>query len=494
MDQDVHLQAEHRVLRQAATGSKVVGDGERHEYAKYAVAVSFLVVALLCVLFKGRIPRSVFGLPLPFKFPFKRTLAQERGRWEIVLMKWAVPFLSASLATLICMWMMHIGTSIYVRDMFERQEFFIRSNCKVMVQSHRAPPQDEFGGDDEDTSWADPTNLTMRDRGYGALHDPFSQHLGWHGFSLVALDVIAAGFPVCFVTMAVLMDELGSWTKIMLCNTLLALGKGVFSICTVIPDSSGWEACQARLTPEGVSFFNDTSSPWDLLIHEITHPGKYRWCADMMWSGHTYFTTLYALGLYELIFIFTREWPIRSRWVAILATVLITVGEQMIEIYVVLLNHFHYTMDVLMAILLTFLFFTNGVISAVAKFWVRAGHIRAEQVFDGDDLQSVLKTKVQELRKDPMLPADLVIVRASHFLSGADVSIPICCIPFCSFVSRQHTYTDNSIRKFFQSASEEEQRAACDDMRISYRYLFESPATGLLSERPIDDYVELNVI
>eukprot|EP00971_Amphidinium_carterae_P144507 2863593-Amphidinium_carterae.1 len=35
-----------------------------------------------------------------------------------------------------------------------------------------------------------------------------------------------AGFPVCFVTMAILMDELGSWTKIMLCNSLLALGKG----------------------------------------------------------------------------------------------------------------------------------------------------------------------------------------------------------------------------------------------------------------------------
>jgi len=463
------------------------GGVKKHDDYKLYVLQFSVVMALLCICCKGQIPRSLFGLPLPFKFPFQRTYFQESRRWELVVMKWCVPLMAVAIATFICMWMMHIGTYTYVQDMKRKEDLLRDHGCLSMVHGHSQQNESDDGK-------FDARSETMDGRGYGALVDPLSEHLGWENFSLSFIDKIAAGFPVCFVTMAILMDELGSWTKIMLCNSLLALGKGVFSVCTVIPDSSGWSQCQDRLTKEGVMFFSAHHTPMDLIWHELLHLGEYRWCADMMWSGHTYFTTLYALGLYELIFIFTREWPIRSRWIAILATVTLTVGEQLVEVYVVLLNHFHYTMDVLMAILLTFLFFTNGVISAVAKFWVRVGHIRAEQVQDGDELQKVLRCKVEELRKDPKLPADLVIVRASHFLSGADVSIPICCVPFCSFVSRQHTYTDHSIRKFFQSASEEEQRAACDDMRISYRYLFESPATGLLSERPIDDYVELNVV
>jgi len=74
--------------------------------------------------------------------------------------------------------------------------------------------------------------------------------------------------------------------------------------------------------------------------------------------------------LYELSFYFTREWPRWWRMFALFVVMAITMGEQIVEVYFVLLNRFHYTMDVVMAILFTFLFFTNGAIAEFTKKWV----------------------------------------------------------------------------------------------------------------------------
>merc|ERR1719401_1786366 len=95
-----------------------------------------------------------------------------------------------------------------------------------------------------------------------------------------------------------------------------------------------------------------------------------------MVSGHTYFTTNYALGLYELVrnhaYGATRKNQ-RVRVTCITAIVALTVSEQLLEIYVVTLDRFHYTMDVYMALVVTFLIYTNVVPARVAKKWWRLG-------------------------------------------------------------------------------------------------------------------------
>merc|ERR1719329_1535897 len=76
-----------------------------------------------------------------------------------------------------------------------------------------------------------------------------------------------------------------------------------------MPDSIGWTECKARLTPLGVSYMQHDHSMLDLLKAEATGVDGHhlRWCSDMAISGHTYFTTIYALGLYEMARKVTRN-------------------------------------------------------------------------------------------------------------------------------------------------------------------------------------------
>jgi len=88
-------------------------------------------------------------------------------------------------------------------------------------------------------------------------------------------------------------------------------------VATIVPDGSGWDICQKRLGDETVAFLRDEipnpfvkgygATAWAHLKNELTGPhhdvlgSGMRYCADMVYSGHTYFTCLYALGLLELV-------------------------------------------------------------------------------------------------------------------------------------------------------------------------------------------------
>ena len=125
----------------------------------------------------------------------------------------------------------------------------------------------------------------------------------------------------------------------------------------------------------------------------------------MMFSGHTFFATLNALGLYEVALIWTNciapqdelidpeqlkneqkprnaqfrlpnsrskmlhaRMERKNKWspgakatfrASVLACVsTLAIGQQRFEIYYVLLSHFHHTSDVIVALMLTFLFYS----------------------------------------------------------------------------------------------------------------------------------------
>lgn len=308
-----------------------------------------------------------------------------------------------------------------------------------------------------------------------------------HGFTLAWIDAIAAAFPGMFVFVCVCQIVynfcqhvkkqsperrrvarlrsrvvLQIWTKVMICAAHLFFFKGVIGAVTTVPDSSGWEVCRARLGDEGVKWMREEHSFWDLVRLDWwwvpEHHGLLRYCSDMVYSGHTFTVTLFALGLYELVPVFIdpfdkmtkgspksefKEFTFNKRraWCkAIILTSLstLTIAEQAIEIYVVLKTRFHYTMDIILALLLTFLFYTNGVIAIAAKRWVSV---------EGYQCGDQSRKYAYHMRDDY---PELFGPHAASLMSRGDIYVPWCCIPCCCLAGREHIYSDSLLRDLLQ--------------------------------------------
>merc|ERR1712166_1443120 len=115
--------------------------------------------------------------------------------------------------------------------------------------------------------------------------------LGWHPTAVgnQAFEFGAALFPALFGLTAILTDDILVWTKVMICNSFLALGKGFFAAMTVVPDSRGWSACKdslnAPFTDEnGTEWLSQPRSLWELFELEFrgVHGRHLHFCADMM--------------------------------------------------------------------------------------------------------------------------------------------------------------------------------------------------------------------
>lgn len=330
----------------------------------------------------------------------------EQGSLRLALFKWFVPGFLNACCIFISMWLLHIATYRYVHHMTAMERTIKQTNMTGANGLLERFLQD-----------------------YGALDDPLAKFFPQHDVSLDMLDKIAAIFPCIFMLGVFLFDDLRLYTKIMFCNGFLALVKGTTDSMTVLPDSAGWKACKARLGPEGVAFFSGTHSPLDLVYAEAFGVnGKHmRWCSDMLVSGHTYFTCLYALGLYELIrkvvqdkrfnFDEKNRKTVIFKFIAITFVVVLGCIEQCIEMYDVTVDRFHYTMDIYMAVILTFIVFTNTIPAIISKeWWVR-------------------------WRADLGIPS----VRY-NLVSEADILMPVCCFPFCCLAGRQHLFDDDHLQ------------------------------------------------
>jgi len=395
-----------------------------------------------------------------------------------IWLKWAMPMFLCGLCTYLCMVLLHIGTWYYVNQMELQTKLFDRVATVKSEEILKAANITLSIG------WREDGNLTTSDGragtlSWGSLNDPLHSYLGFKQVDIGFLDTIAAAFPALFCLMAVLMDELGVWTKVMICNALLALGKGLFGVMTTVPDSKGWFECRERLNAGGIDWMKTYHSWTEFFYMEAfgTSQGqRLRWCADMMYSGHTYFTTLYALGLYELSFYFTREWPRLYRMLFLFLVIAVTMGEQIVEVYFVLLNRFHYTMDVVMAILLTFLFFTNSAIAEATKKWVFAFCAKKGGLKKWTKEEA---TKVAQLRKqlvdDNQLPRDVVFIQMKELRADADIMVPPCCNPCCCCNwakgnwggTRHHSFDSSDLGDMLFSLEAADHHELASHMRLS---------------------------
>lgn len=254
------------------------------------------------------------------------------------------------------------------------------------------------------------------------------------------------------------------YTKCAVCAFFLFAIKGVLGATTTLPDSGGWAICEDRLvnhSPKGtLEWFRGNHT-----LREFFSPTSpvltARFCSDMMYSGHTMTVTLAALGLYEIVRIYTvaidfgqgkHDW--KSVWAPriILGFMYIfAVAEQCIEIYVVEKTRFHYTIDVIVALIMTFLWYTNTVIAVFAKGWSDQEHHRAW-------LRKWTNQEWFEVKPpsfdNPEGTADweMLAAFAQRFESSGDVLIPPCCIPFacCNLAGRAHLYYDDEVKELLK--------------------------------------------
>eukprot|EP00746_Dinoflagellata_sp_MGD_P043213 gnl/MRDRNA2_/MRDRNA2_205021_c0_seq1.p1 gnl/MRDRNA2_/MRDRNA2_205021_c0~~gnl/MRDRNA2_/MRDRNA2_205021_c0_seq1.p1 ORF type:complete len:414 (-),score=43.08 gnl/MRDRNA2_/MRDRNA2_205021_c0_seq1:231-1472(-) len=377
--------------------------------------------------------------------PFKNSRARNPDQCGLVVLKWLGPVFLWIACYFTCAWFLHMTTFYYIKDMQRQEHLYVLNQTA----------EERYG-----YPYLSP-GITPNETSFGALQDPIEAEAGYTKVDLKTIDRVSALMPVSWFFVTILSDDLHQWTKLLLCNSFLALGKGLFGFITVIPDSGGWAVCKARLGNAGMERMKrEISSPseglpsvfWSTFLFEARHlAGEklVRFCGDMMYSGHTYLTTLYGLGLMELTRMHTRTLREPMKSVVVTAVLFFTVGEQAIEIILVLRNRFHYTMDVVMALLLTFLFFTNGVITIAAKTWVGwTGNIST--LLCCKPMQA--KSKMEEIQSLPPEIKDwakknedeYVVVRRSLVRSDGDVWIPICCVPFCCLFGRHHIVDDQT--------------------------------------------------
>mmetsp|Transcript_98084 Transcript_98084/g.204600 ORF Transcript_98084/g.204600 Transcript_98084/m.204600 type:complete len:590 (-) Transcript_98084:170-1939(-) len=468
-------------------------------------------------------------VPKTFLGSRKAMIKENMGPVFVTCLRWMIPGFVNAIATFACMVMLHYGTYYYVHQMqlittvFKRNHFGNDTSFSEEWQKSNEDVPLSIGWD-----WHKPKGVsdlvdekTGTPKGklsYGSLNDPVALALGFEQVDIAMLDKIAAFFPMGFVVSAYFMDELSVWTKIMICNSFLAIGKGLFGFMTTVPDSKGWGECQNRLGETGMEWMKHTRNFTEFLSMEFfgipNENGTYvhlRWCADMMYSGHTYFTTLYALGAYELTYLFTKEFKKGPRSLCLGAVALIALAEQCVEIFFVLRNRFHYSMDVAMAVLLTFLFYTNGAIAQAAKNWqyikfwkgkkperdlnqdrsfAWAVKNSADRV--GEEVHNEVVKRLKRL--SPTKPGEsdekykeridraarelgVSIVRTKDLKTNADVFIPPCCS--CIFTGcigreavlttgmRHHMFETEDMGDFLFATDPDMQTEMCQHMRLS---------------------------
>lgn len=293
--------------------------------------------------------------------------------------KWFAPVFVAGICTFASMIMLHWGTYYYIIAMERFENLYIVN--ETYAQSLK--------NDVHATLMSSGINKT--DISYGALNDPLQAVLGWKDIDIKTLDKAAAAFPAAWGVLTLLSGDLRLWTKQMICVSCLALGKGIFGCLTVVPDSIGWAKCKERLQDDADMMKRDIPPPrnaflsfdtwWALTKLEfksVTGQNSVRWCADMLYSGHTYFTTLFALGLIESVRTTLRKRNVKDPWYSIIRAMVIVIclAQQIAEVVLVVWNRFHYTMDVFMAIFMTFLWFTNATIAIATKNWVENTIVR----------------------------------------------------------------------------------------------------------------------
>lgn len=388
-------------------------------------------------------------------------LVLRRKQFKVVFVGFAAPFFLMGFCYLVGNWFLYMGTYHYVQVMTAWERLY-----KVTPVN---PLEDKY----HDVHLSTGRNDT--DVSFGSMDDSIQALLPYMYINIHVLDFVMLLFPFTFCVCALCRQKLHVFTKIMICHMFLALLKGFLAAMTTVPDSAGWAVCQARLGANGIRWLQHERSIWDLLRMEafgIDTGQHLRFCADMMYSGHTYAVTLYALGLYEIAEMETKSMTNpHMRRLILFVVGCVAVAEQCVEVALVEINHFHYTIDMVMAIIFTLLVYTNASVTVVAMKWachfdnfvntlpitLTSSHIheRTNRL-----AHERMNTSTSQDSRQPSQDS-YVFVHAEFVSWKSKVFYPPCCTPFC-WVGNEVGMTEDSISRaiawgdYFTKAEKEE--------------------------------------
>lgn len=220
--------------------------------------------------------------------------------------------------------------------------------------------------------------------------------LGQRDVPVKVLDMIAAVGMGGFILGSIMLRDIRLWVKVWYTGCLLFLLKGISDWASIMPDSAGYGRCAARLTPDGVNYFTNMSNllyggqpggfgdflkSWiklefgGIIASNGSRIYPVRYCSDMAISGHTFNLVTFFLGFVECIIKKAQKlWgheepPVKVQIASILAYV-VMVAAMVTEAYLILVEHFHYTSDILQGIVFAFLVYTNPAMTMWSKWLV----------------------------------------------------------------------------------------------------------------------------
>jgi hypothetical protein len=164
------------------------------------------------------------------------------------------------------------------------------------------------------------------------------------------------------------------YTKTFLVGSLMAIFKGILDSVTIIPDSIGWNECKKRISNNDIIFLKNLNFSSDfsesvikLLYVEIfgINGHHIRYCGDMMLSGHTYFVVLFNLGNYKILNTLIPNVTQTQKIIIITIIVMIII----FEFIIIELKKFHYTVDIILAIIIVLLTWNCKCISFISNKW-----------------------------------------------------------------------------------------------------------------------------
>lgn len=218
----------------------------------------------------------------------------------------------------------------------------------------------------------------LADRGHEAL--------GHSTISTLSLDILAIAPMFGLCALLTVTRDLHVWVRVCLTLGLLYLLKGILDYATDLPDSGGWNDCVARLnaqSSEVTQYFihlnnlNGTDFTQQFLQMEFlgvpTKTGnrvQARFCADMILSGHTFTFIVILLGILELLQKYVGLFAPQCESCIISIANLVAGLAITIEAGLIVLSRFHYTVDVLIAVPMAFLLYTNHSLSILASWFI----------------------------------------------------------------------------------------------------------------------------
>eukprot|EP00746_Dinoflagellata_sp_MGD_P144172 gnl/MRDRNA2_/MRDRNA2_76920_c0_seq1.p1 gnl/MRDRNA2_/MRDRNA2_76920_c0~~gnl/MRDRNA2_/MRDRNA2_76920_c0_seq1.p1 ORF type:complete len:469 (-),score=78.61 gnl/MRDRNA2_/MRDRNA2_76920_c0_seq1:98-1504(-) len=214
--------------------------------------------------------------------------------------------------------------------------------------------------------------------------------------------------------------HIGLWCKTFIIASFMAVTKGVFDLVTILPDSSGWENCKNRLGPDGIEAFKTMfnfsgdfiAALLNMLVVEVVgwKGGRLRYCADMMVSGHTYFAALFSLSTFKMLKYSTQKKS--RRWIRYVVGIIL-LACLIVEVILVALSKFHYTVDMLASIVLVVILWDSIRIETIASH-LSEGYFWRDPKWQR---KSIIKAIIGDFSKDSKQQYEVVTSRSRKLLN-----------------------------------------------------------------------------